>query len=383
MKLDDVEENRQPKAFQSKKKRILKLELTDGVKNVTAMEYTVIPSLNTKLSPGVKLQIIGPLQVVNHILLLESNNVKILGGDVEDYLIVNAYENVLLRALNRPTTETPITDYLEDQPLHENNHQRPQIQPKPMSDMKKAQLPVNNFDDDDDDIDMEILMQIEEDERAKRNEAARTTEARPSIVLDDDDDDAFLQAELNENQHTNGNFTAMEISNTPPKVVVRANDLLIPSNVFHGEESREDSEDIIPKKIARIEPTLRIGSTLAECSGSLEITNDLYKFKSHDGDNLVTVDQYLQLDTIDKVNRNYVMKAKFITISLSAIKVARKQWKFRSELGDDYSYQKLPVKVDSKILDRESGHTGENMFLMYQASKERPAFREEIQDVSS
>lgn len=53
----------------------------------------------------------GPMRCINHVLLLESKNVKILGGELESLLIENAFENVLLRALNKPMNPNPKTDY--------------------------------------------------------------------------------------------------------------------------------------------------------------------------------------------------------------------------------------------------------------------------------
>lgn len=43
--------------------------------------------------------------------MLEPKNVKVLGGEIDKYLIVNAYENVLLRQLNQPINPIPKTDY--------------------------------------------------------------------------------------------------------------------------------------------------------------------------------------------------------------------------------------------------------------------------------
>lgn len=95
----------------AKAKRVLKLELFDGRRNVTAMEYRPIPCLNTKLPPGTKVLLSGPIRCVNHTLLLESNNIRLLGGEVGTLLIQNAFENVLLRKLNRPLNPNPKTNY--------------------------------------------------------------------------------------------------------------------------------------------------------------------------------------------------------------------------------------------------------------------------------
>lgn len=51
------------------------------------------------------------MRCVNKVLFLQPANLKILGGEVEKLSIENAYENVLLRAMGRPTTTTPKLDY--------------------------------------------------------------------------------------------------------------------------------------------------------------------------------------------------------------------------------------------------------------------------------
>lgn len=53
----------------------------------------------------------GPVRCVNHIIFIESKNIEILGGEVEAMAIDNAFENVLLRALNKPPNPEPKTNY--------------------------------------------------------------------------------------------------------------------------------------------------------------------------------------------------------------------------------------------------------------------------------
>lgn len=98
-------------AATAKARRVLKLELFDGRRSVTAMEYRPIPCLNTKLTPGTKVLVSGPLRCVNHVLLLEAKNIRMIGGEVGTLLIQNAFENVLLRKLNRPLNPNPKTNY--------------------------------------------------------------------------------------------------------------------------------------------------------------------------------------------------------------------------------------------------------------------------------
>lgn len=90
---------------------MLKLELTDGFRTVFGLEYTVVPCLTTRLAPGLKLLILGPVRCVNHILFLEAKNVRILGGEVTAMTIENAYENILRKKLNQPINPNPVTEY--------------------------------------------------------------------------------------------------------------------------------------------------------------------------------------------------------------------------------------------------------------------------------
>lgn len=93
------------------RKRMFKLELSDGFKTVSALEFTQIPCLTTKITPGVKVVVSGPLRCVNHIFFLEAKNIRINGGEVTNLVIENAYENVLRKKLNKPINPNPKTDY--------------------------------------------------------------------------------------------------------------------------------------------------------------------------------------------------------------------------------------------------------------------------------
>lgn len=97
----------------SKKSRMLKLELTDGKKTVIALEYSPIACLNTKLVPGSKILLTGPIRCINQVLFLEPKNLKVLGGEVDTMVIVNAYENILLKQLGKPMNQTPNIQYKE------------------------------------------------------------------------------------------------------------------------------------------------------------------------------------------------------------------------------------------------------------------------------
>lgn len=79
---------------------------------IAAMEYSPIACLHTKMLPGCKLLLTGPLRCINKVILLEPGSVKVLGGEVNKFEVENAFENVLLKALGRPINPNPKTEYI-------------------------------------------------------------------------------------------------------------------------------------------------------------------------------------------------------------------------------------------------------------------------------
>ncbi|KAF5304260.1 hypothetical protein FQA39_LY09787 [Lamprigera yunnana] len=93
-------------------KRMLQLLLSDGVQEVNAIEYRPVQKLHINLKPGTKIRINGPVTIRRGQMMLEEQHVFILGGEVEDLLVPNAYENVMARALKLP--ENPNPNAIED-----------------------------------------------------------------------------------------------------------------------------------------------------------------------------------------------------------------------------------------------------------------------------
>ena len=381
--LDDIQENREFKSFQSKKRRMFKLELTDGYKTVNGMEYVTIPGLSKKTSPGTKIQIVGPVQVVNHIILLEPKNVKILGGDVDHLLVVNAYENILLKALDKPTTETPITEFVDEAPVIETQRERLTIETKPMTNTSRSNVsstpaPVNDLLDgidftEEDDVDMEMLMQIEQEERRYQE---NPTEINQNEAMEVDE---YVQ--LNNQQVLS--TEVIEVQDEVPRKFVKATDLLIPPIIIPDEDEDQEiyfndllsrpssshqlSDDPVPRKIARVEPT-RVAS----------FTSDDYRFKSSDGYNLVTIDQYLTMKATDKIRREYFVWGKVISVPMASLRIKNLEWQLFGNLGDSYSHQPLPVKFHNEILEKLSGFTGAEMKKMYSQAKTKPQVKDDI-----
>ncbi|XP_069699874.1 recQ-mediated genome instability protein 1-like [Periplaneta americana] len=89
-----------PQTWEPRPTRVLKLKLSDGVQYVDGMEYRPIKSLNEILLPGCKVLVTGPVECRRGVLLLQEQNLKLIGGEIGNILVPNAIENVLARRLN-------------------------------------------------------------------------------------------------------------------------------------------------------------------------------------------------------------------------------------------------------------------------------------------
>ncbi|KAI4878140.1 hypothetical protein NFI96_007715 [Prochilodus magdalenae] len=105
------------KPWEAKPTRMLMLQLTDGVQSLEGMEYQPIPALNVGLPPGTKLQVVGKVVVRLGVLLLKSENVRVLGGEVEHLVERHSQAKVLCRTLGLPEEAQRQGDELDDQEL--------------------------------------------------------------------------------------------------------------------------------------------------------------------------------------------------------------------------------------------------------------------------
>ncbi|XP_015121888.1 recQ-mediated genome instability protein 1 isoform X2 [Diachasma alloeum] len=105
-----VTDAEQTQAWEVKSKRMMQLFLTDGIQDVSAIEYQPIRFLKDIILPGFKIMIKGPVACRRGVILLDESSIMEVGGEVEHLLISNATENIFARALNMPENPDPYND---------------------------------------------------------------------------------------------------------------------------------------------------------------------------------------------------------------------------------------------------------------------------------
>jgi RecQ mediated genome instability protein len=380
IKLDEVQEFKESKAYQSKKKRCFKLELTDGHKTIVAMEYKPIACLTTKLSPGVKILITGPVQVVNKILHIGPEQVKIIGGELDEILITNAYENVLLRMLKKPTTNEPVKNYVEevftDQCDIVSSSNRG-VKPPVVNNQVASNDAVIIDDENDDFIDLDMIDAIEQ------QECLRNQPQQQDVILDDDiDDDILQQIELEEAKYR-------ESLQSSPKKASKACELLIPAASSYSRDSSEDEIPLSPgRKEKRKSSPIIVGSNLLQPLSKIArispikkptLFDDHYPFKIEDQFNFLTIDQYLSLKMLERVKKVYAILGKIETIKKFTVTV--NEWNFLVELRDSFSKNSLPIKFADDVVTGFTRRTAAEMNLLREKIKTQPQLKEDIAEI--
>lgn len=193
-------------------KRMLQLSLTDGIQQVEAMEYKPIKDLNFNLTPGIKILLKGPVTVRRGRIMLESKNVEILGGEVDELAVSNAAENVLARLLNLPENPNPFV--VEEKLLttnEENDKQEGYVVPNLPSNRPVIKKQTNNKPTSiqtmpkQSEIDEEIRLLLEAEQDI-------LNESRPDQNL------ALFEGSINENDFETNRFFASSTQISPQNV---------------------------------------------------------------------------------------------------------------------------------------------------------------------
>ncbi|XP_073967026.1 recQ-mediated genome instability protein 1-like [Choristoneura fumiferana] len=164
-------------------RRMIKLYLTDGVQEISAIEYKPMRNLSCDITPGCKALIKGPIECRRGVLLLAESSLELLGGEVQEISISNSLAGLLSTKLGLPMTQGTASDlnatashprntdiplpHTEMPPALETIHRTDSFDPRPVAVVTSVQ--VANFADDDIDVDQLAAIEAQISNPSKRS----------------------------------------------------------------------------------------------------------------------------------------------------------------------------------------------------------------------
>ncbi|XP_063625690.1 recQ-mediated genome instability protein 1-like [Cydia splendana] len=195
--------------------RMIKLYLTDGVQEISAIEYRPMRNLSCDITPGCKVLIKGPIESRRGVLLLTESSIELLGGEVQEIAVPNSLAGLLSSKLGLPMTQGTAADLnttvhrIADIPLPHSEMPPARDQqfetfdpPRPVAIVTSVQQA--NFADDD--IDIDQLAAIEAQLTNKRSLTDDNNKPEKKLKIDPistinrvddypDDNDLFVEDE--------------------------------------------------------------------------------------------------------------------------------------------------------------------------------------------
>ena len=161
-------------SWEPRPQRVMMLTMTDGQQTVEAMEHQTIPDLPDFVIPGQKVKLYGPIKVRRGILLLTAQNIKFLGGQVEELDEQFNLQTILQRKIGQEDVGQKGNRFASQQSRNQTvNIQRSRPAPPPPP-VPAPLLPSvdNNVDDvagilDDDDDDEMLLLAASQVEQSQ------------------------------------------------------------------------------------------------------------------------------------------------------------------------------------------------------------------------
>eukprot|EP00794_Sanderia_malayensis_P016692 gene16692-18386_t len=193
-----------------KTSRVLFLELTDGINTIDAIEYQHVAVLKDQVTPGCKIELIGPVGVEDGILLLTPKNVSVLGGNCEELVNECTQGNILRSILslekeedqteNKEKNEGVMAIENEQQPLQNEKENPTNVVLDEDEDFFNDDFNIdNNYDDNNHD----------EKTGGREQEICHDDNDELELILLNDDIDAdLLDSPILSNHHNTTNQVA-------------------------------------------------------------------------------------------------------------------------------------------------------------------------------
>ncbi|XP_013190162.2 recQ-mediated genome instability protein 1 [Amyelois transitella] len=313
--------------------RMIKLFLTDGVQEVSAIEYKPMRNLSCDVTPGCKMYIKGPVECRRGVILLTESAIELLGGEVQEIAISNSLAGLLSSKLGLPISQEPahnttirntnIPTPHSDVPPRLEHHELTEPS-RPVARVTSLQI-ANNFADDEIDIDQLAAIEAQYTENtAKRPLSVASTNPEKKMRIE---------------------------------TVNKSDDYPDDADIFFDED--EDYLRVLEEKIDAKDR--EINATSSE--GPISVPAEPF----------VYIKQINDMNATEKTGKVFKVKAQIIKL-LSKLSVGKEGWSLRCSIVDGTG--SIDVDFTSDVLSKVVGLTPQEMHSIKKQMATNPEMKE-------
>lgn len=373
--------------------RMLKLYLTDGVQEITGIEYRTMRNLSCDITPGCKILLKGPVDCRRGMVLLTENAVELLGGEVSEFAETNCLAGLLSSKLGLPRIQE-IEQKVEipcsiPEDKTEPSHKRPFTDENVRPEKKfKSENEPDDYPDDDFFLneDDEYLRQIDEEiERNMNDGLASSTDVGNVLKVSNN-----ITSKVNASEDNRIVTVANKITSKPNASEDNRNGTVasnITSKANASEDNRRGSvgmkteETSIRSTAKGMDITnylvRKTPEPLINSSNINKTRNELIEPVKYPltipPEPYVYIKQILDLPESERVGRVFKVKAQIMKL-LSKLVVGKDNWNLKCTIIDGTGT--LDVEFTSEVLSELVGFTPQEMNQLKKEMVSKPEVRE-------
>ncbi|XP_014361460.2 recQ-mediated genome instability protein 1 [Papilio machaon] len=316
--------------------RMIKLYLTDGVQEVSGIEYRPMRNLSCDITPGCKLLLKGPVDCRRGVMLLTEPNIELLGGEVQELADENSLVQLLASKLGLPASKPQENNRIQrsantsGQTLHNGGTHIEPVFVQPFDQQNRIEPKDEEaFGTFDDDIDIDEIAAIE------------------AQILDNPN-----KRPLNENDHRPDKKAKINLNTVVNKIDDNPNDediMFEDEDYLRDMEEQFDAHDIAHTHINK---------------GPKPVSSEPF----------VYIKQIKELSESEREGKVFKVKGQIIKL-LSKLMVSKEEWSLRCAIVDGTG--SLDVDFTSDVLSKLVGLTPMEMNQIKKQIATKPELKEQ------
>ncbi|XP_028167377.1 recQ-mediated genome instability protein 1-like [Ostrinia furnacalis] len=307
--------------------RMIKLYLTDGVQEISGIEYKPMRNLSCDITPGCKVLIKGPVECRRGVLLLTESSIELLGGEVQEIAVSHSLAGMLSSKLGLPITQETDGADLNTTISHPRNTNIP----TPHTQMP----PARQVDDS--------------------RPVARVTSLQVASTIADDDIDLDHIAAIEAEFSTNPGKRQLTHLDLKPEKKLKTEVVNNPDDYPDDNDFLDEDEDYLKEMEAQFDAQTAKGPVKAS------------------SEPFVYIKQINDMKHSDKVGRVFKVKAQIMKL-LSKLSVGKDGWSLKCTLIDGTG--NIDVDFTSDVLSKLVGFTPQEMNDLKKKMASNPALKE-------